>query len=305
MTFLQLRQRIAELMGVSSTDTTTDANATMQDKLKAWVNARYKVLAAKQSWNWLIKDFIIQTVVDITTGTVTATNNSTTITFTSGPTASVAGYFIRFDSVSKDWYEIATHSAASTSATLTVPFLGSTASGLSYTLRKTYYTLPSDAGKILDLRQVQTIIQLRYIPVRQLDRMISDRTRTGKPEWYTISGITSARLYKMELYPVPNEAINIQGRYYAVVADLSSDSDIPILPEAYHEILVWDVLSTYGYMFLDDTRISAAKAEYDTLYKDMKRNHVDTEDIATRLAYDIDLTQVNLILRQLNVPIVP
>jgi hypothetical protein len=58
-------------------------------------------------------------------------------------------------------------------------------------------------------------------------------------------------------------------------------------------------------MFMDDTRISAAKAEFNKLYADMKRNHVDAEDIATRLAYDIDLTQVNLILRQLNVPIVP
>lgn len=302
MTFLQIRQRVAELMGLSSVDTTPDDNATVEEKLKAWVNARYKVIAAKESWNWLIKDFILQTVADITTGTVEATNASTTITFSSGPTNSVTGYFIQF-SDTDDWYEISAHTAAATTATLSVPFLGTTSSTLTYILRKTYYALPSDTGKILNLRQTRTKEPLRYVPIRQLDRMVPDRTRTGKPEWYTISGVDSDRLYKLEFYPVPNEAMNINGRYYEVVSDMSADSDIPVLPEAYHDILVWDVLSTYGFTFLDDTRISSAKAEYNNLYKDMVDNHVDAENIPVRLAYDVDVTQANSTLRQQTLPI--
>lgn len=302
MTFLQIRQRIAELMGLSSIDTTPDDNATMETKFKEWVNARYKVLAAKESWNWLIKDFIIQTVTEITTGTVTATNGDDDITFSSGPTSSVANYFIQF-SDSSDWYQVSSHTASATAAVLTTPYLGTTSSTLTYTLRKVYYTLPSDTGKILNIRQSRSPNPLTYVPMRQLDRMIPNRTQRGNPQFYTISGIDSNRLYKMEVYPVPSTTMNLNGKYFKIITELSSDSDIPEIPEAYHEILVWDVLSTYGYTFLDDTRISSAKAEYNSLYKDMKKNHVDVEDIAVRLAYDVDLTRQDLILKQLNLPI--
>jgi hypothetical protein len=302
MTFLQIRQRIAELMGVSSVDTTPDANATMENKLKAWVNDRYKVLAGKESWNWLIGDIIIQTVEDITTGTVTATTASTTITFSSGPTDSVAGYFIQF-SDTDDWYEISAHTAAATTATLTTAFLGTTSSTLTYILRKVYYTLPSTTGKILNVRQMRTKSTLTYIPIRHLDLVVPDRTRVATPTNYTISGVTSDRLYKMEFYPVPNEAMNINVRHYKIITEMTADTDVPIIPEAYHGILVWDVLSTYGFTFLDDTRLSSAKAEFNNLFKDMKKNHVDVENIAVRNAFDVEPSQATSQLAQQNLPI--
>jgi hypothetical protein len=305
MTYLQIRQRIAELMGMSSIDRTPDDNATMEDKFKAWVNARYKALAAKESWNWLINDSIVQTVPDISTGTITATTDSTTITFTSGPTASVAGYFIQF-SDSGDWYEIATHTAGSTTAILDVPFVGITSSVLKYVLRKVYYLLPADTGKILNISQHRVWnTALRYVPARLLDQYLAYRQQTNRPRFYSIIGIDSNRQYKMELFPTPNVRMNLNVRRYQIITEMVSDSDIPIIPEAYHEILVWDVLSTYGFTFLDDTRISAAKAEYNTLYNDMKKNHVDVEDIAVRLAYDIDLSGVNNALGYYDLPVQP
>ncbi len=303
MTFLQIRQRIAELMGMSSIDRTPDDNATMEDKLKAWVNARYKVLAAKESWNWMVKDSIIQTVPDITTGTVTATTDSTTITFTSGPTTSVAGYFIQFSDTS-DWYEIDTHTAASPTAELTVPYLGTTSSTLTYILRKAYYLLPSDTGKILNVSQHRVWnTTLTYVPTRLLDRYSTIRQSSDRPRFYSIIGLNEDRQYKMEIFPTPNVRMNLNVRRYQVITEMTLDADVPVIPEAYHEILVWDVLSTYGFTFLDDTRISSAKAEYNTLYKDMKRNHVDTEDIAVRQPYDVDLT--NNQLNFLNLPVQP
>lgn len=287
MTFLEIRQRIAELMGLSSTDTTEDANATIEDKLKAWVNARYKVLAGRRSWNWLVKDSIIQTVADITTGTITATLGSATITFSSGPVNSVAGYFIQF-SDSQDWYEIDTHTAASTTAVLTVPYLGTTSATLTYVLRKLYYALPTDTGKILDVRQSRTWNStLKYVPARLLDNYLAYRNSTAtKPNWYSIIGIDSSRQYKMEIFPIPTAAMNLNVRRYKVVVDMVDDDEVPEIPEAFHEILVWDVLKTYGFTFLDDTRISSAKAEYNELFNDMVHNDVAAENIPVRLAYD-------------------
>jgi hypothetical protein len=291
MTFLETRQRIAELMGLNSADTTADPNATVEEKLKAWVNARYKAIAGSRSWNWLIGDTIIQTVSDITTGTVSVTNANTAITFSSGPAASVAGYFIQFEG-STDWYEISTHTAAATAAVLTVPFLGTTDGTATYILRKVYYALPSNTGKILDVRQSRVWnTKLRYIPARLLDQYFAYRNSTAtRPLFYSINGLDSSRNYRMELFPIPDTAMNLNVRTYKVVTALSADDDVPLIPEAFHDILVWDVLATYGYMFLDDTRVSAAKALSNELYRDMKANDVAAENIPVRLPYDVDLS---------------
>ncbi len=303
MTFLEIRQRIAEQLGLDSSDTTTDNNATMVNKLKEWVNARYRAIAASRSWNWLIKDAILQTTTEITTGTVTATLASTTITFSSAPAVSVAGWFIQFSS-SDDWYLISAHTAAQTGATLANAYILTTSSTLTYILRKAYYVLPTDTHKILSMKQTRSDIPLRYIAPRMLDQLVPDRMRTGEPEFYTISGVDSSRQYKVEFYPVPNVAMNINIRYYHVVAELSGDSDVPIIPEGLHDILVWDVLSNYGFSFMDDTRLSAALAERNRLYDLMVDNDVATENAAVRMPFDNHITGEDAILRRLDLPII-
>lgn len=308
MTFLEIRQRVAEILGVDSTDTTTDANATMVNKLKEWVNARYRYLAGRRSWNWRLQDTIIQTVEEITTGTVTATNASTTITFSSGPTPSVAKWFIQF-SDTDDWYEITSHTAAATTAVLANAYLGTTSSTLTYTLRKVYYSLPSTVGKILNAKQTRDDVSLRYISPRQIDYFVPDRTQVGEPQYYSITGLdqtiaaTADQKYRVEFYPVPNDTMNINFRHYAIPAELSADGDIPIFPAEFHEFLVWDVLGSYGFMFLDDTRISAAKAEAADIFKEMKANDVATENVAVRQPFDVDLGNVQSILNRTDLPI--
>lgn len=303
MTFLEIRQRIAEQLGISSADTTADANATIENKLKEWVNARYRALAGSRSWNWLIKDSIVQTVVDVTEGTVEATNGDATLTFTDGPVLSAAGWFIQF-SDSNDWYEISTHTAAATTAEMTTPYLGTTSSTLTYVLRKVYYALPTDTGKILNVSQHRVWnTTLKYLPSRILDQYEWLRDRSGRPRFYSIAGVDTSRQYKMELLPSPDVAMNLNVRRYCVVAELSADGDFPVIPEAFHDILVWDVLATYGFTFIDDTRISSAKAEYNNLYDSLVANDVATEDIPVRLPYDVELSGSN-ILGDYNLPIV-
>ena len=303
MTFLEIRQRIAEMLDLDVSDTFTDPNGTVESKLKEWVNTRYRVLAGKRSWNWLIKDSILQTVTEVTTGTVSIANASASITFSSGPALSATGWFIRFGS-DESWYEVSGHTAGQTAATLTTPYLGTTDAAATYVLRKVYYTLPSDCGKLLDMRQTESDAKVRYVPYRLLDRYVPDRTASGTPAFYTITGLTSARLYKVELYPVPDQAINLQLRYQHTVAEMSADADVPLIPEAFHDYLVWDVLSTYGYMFLDDTRMVQAKDVRKNIYEDMVANDVDAENVVSRAAFDVDLGERNW-LSQLNLPVEP
>lgn len=304
MTFLEIRQRIAELMGLSSIDDTADDNATLEDKFKEWVNTRYRVLCGKRPWNWLITDSFIQTVEQITTGTVNVSNGSASITFSSAPSISVTGWFIQFEDTD-NWYEISAHTASATSATLTTQFIGTTDTTATYVLRKVYYALPSNTGQVLDMRETVQDRKIEYVPLRHLDRYVSDRTMLGTPNFYTIVGLDSSRLFRVEFFPVPDDTLQIWVRYYKTATELSSDSDVPVIPEAFHDILVWDVLATYGYLFLDDTRMSQAKSIRDAIYKDMTANDVDAENITQRMPFDVDLTESDDWLRRLDLPIAP
>ncbi len=305
MTFLEIRQRIAELLGLDSSDNTPDNNATIQEKLKAWVNNRYQALCGKRSWNFLIKDSIVQTVADINTGTVNATQGSADLVFTDAILpASVEGYFIQLQD-SNDWYELIS-TADTTHATMNVPYLGTTNTISTFTLRKVYYFLPSDTHKILNVCQHRIWnTSLKYIPARILDQYLAYRQATNRPRYYSIAGINDAKEYKMEIFPTPNIGMNLNVRRYQVATPMVNDTDVPILPEAFHSILVWDVLQTYGYMFLDDTRISAAKAEFNDMYDLLKSNGVDAEGAPVRLAFDVDLSGFNNVLGQYNLPVQP
>jgi len=299
--FLEIRQRIAEEMGIASNDTTTDPNATVENKLKEWVNSRYRVLSGKKSWNWLIADSIIQTETEITTGTVSITQDSASITFSSGPTNSVTDWWIQFDDTD-DWYFISAHTAASTSATLTSVFLGPTNGTSGYTLRKVYYALPTTVHKILNIRQTRDDRTVDYITPRKFDRFVADRTRSGEPEFYTITGLDSNNQYRMEFYPVPDVRMNLTMRAYKIATEMSADSDTPLIPPQFHEFLVWDVLATYGYLFLDDDRIVRALGIANQLLKDMKANEVTTERISTRVPFDIEILDGNR-LDRLDLPV--
>ncbi len=304
MTNLQLKQRIASLMGMDYSDTQADNNGTFTVQLQAWLNERYKVLAGKRSWTWAITDEIIQTSTQITTGTVAFTNGSTTITFSSAPSVSVAGWWIQ-GSASKDWYIISAHTAAVTTATLTKAFGGTTALTDTYTLRKVYYPLPSTVGKILTVRQTRENLKLRYLPVRHFDTYAANRTQVADPLYYTVLGLDSSRLYRMEFYPVPVAVMNIAVRCYSIPSDMSADADVPLLPPQFHDYLVWDTVCTYGYMFLDDTRIDRAKRVRDELYADMVKNEMSGENIPQRQEYDVDLRGFGngTPLSRLNLPI--
>ena len=106
MTFLELRQRVAEMVGLDQTQTSQD------DIIKAWVNDSYQFIVGQKTWPWTVATDIIQTSPDITTGTVSVTNDSPAIVFSSAPSVSVANDFrIQFGDTD-DWYDISSHTAA-------------------------------------------------------------------------------------------------------------------------------------------------------------------------------------------------
>ncbi len=275
MDFSTLKTRVANETGLDPT-----ADDTI---LGAWVNSAYQQVNGIFNWPWLLKPGTIQTIADITTGTATVTAGATAVTLSVAPTQSVATqYMIQFPTVSDDWYIISAHTAATTSLTLANAFVGtSNLTAGRYIIRKVLYSLPSDLDRIVDLRQTITDQKLGAIDVRTFDRYLPDPTATGTPCYYALCGLDSNKYWQITLYPIPSAVVNIQIRYLMAPAALSSSGDVPFIPLKFHDILVFGALWLFGHAYIDDSRITSAKARFDEILKQMTENYSPVPDQMT------------------------
>ncbi len=305
MTFLELRQRIAEMLALDQTDTEIDTS------LQEWVNDSYRLISGIQRWPWLVTNDVIQTVPDITTGTVSITQDSAAIVFSSAPTVSVANdYRIQFDD-SDDWYDISSHTASSVNATLADPFLGTTDGTASYTLRKVYYTLPSNFDRMTTVRQARTDIKVEPIDFRLKDKILPDPTETGEPRFYEVIGqdpaasASSQPQYRLVFFPTPNVEMNVDMRFYKQITDLSADTDVPIFPPQWHSVIIFDVLDRYGYTFLDDDRKNEVRTVKNELLDQMIKNRNPIPDkLVSKMQWDKVVRIVNeSFLRRVQLPV--
>jgi len=276
MDFSDIIARVAEMLGLPDND------SNFSTKIKAWINESYKSISSMDLWPWLVKNDVVQTSVEIVAGTVDVTNASTAITFSSGPAVSVAtDWRIQF-SGDDNWYDITSHTAGATAAVLADNFLGTTDTVATYTLRKVYYSLPSDVDHIMSVRQSVNNIKLKAIDTRFFDMHFPDPTSVAGPKAYLIIGQDSSQNYRMVLHPTPSDEINVDIRYYQKVSDLSADADEPLIPSQFRPVLIFDVLSKYGYMFLDDTRINQAAGIRNSFLRDMKAAANPSPDNVTK-----------------------
>lgn len=95
-----------------------------------------------ETWPWALssRPLILELQPKITTGSVTLTLASEGVTFSSGPSVSVAGWYLKVDG-KEGVYRIASHTAASTSAELDAAWPLASVSGGTFTLFKLDYEL--------------------------------------------------------------------------------------------------------------------------------------------------------------------
>lgn len=271
MQYSDLKQRVANETGM---DLTTDGSI-----VGAWVNQAYQHISGIFNWPWLFQNTTIQTIADITTGTVSVTAGSTTITFSSAPVNSVANdYMIQF-ATTQDWYFITSHTGGATTAVINVPFVGtSNLVAGAYTLRKVFYSLPSAVDRVIDIRQSITKDKLMYIDPRSLDRIIPDVNISGTPLYYTMVGYDGSNNWRIGFLPTPNATVNLQVRYYIKITELVNDTDLPLLPPKWHNALVFGALAMYGMDFIDDTRVKDAGARYTAVIQEMLAHNSPVPD---------------------------
>lgn len=216
-------------------------------------------------WWWLRADdqgvLTLNPVVD--TGTVSVTNNSSSITFSSAPSASQAGRHFKVDDHA-DVFIISSHSAESTSATLESVYTGTTNTAASYRSMQIDYDLASD---VLYISEAMTAFQDNQNKIRGIDL-------TGLTEMWPRSTLSSGvprnfamitdQKVRFSHYggTSSTDLIKIDYEYMKLQTDLADDTNTPAVPREYRYILA-DWALSFLYAAKDDIKAgdSAALAQ--------------------------------------------
>jgi len=185
-------------------------------------------------WLWARKrpPGVFNTKAQITTGTVSATKGSTTITFSSGPTASVANYHIRINSLSPVM-RITTHTGGQTNATLETEWTEDDQTSVTYKLFCIEYSLASDFLRLVGQFNIPS--DPYKIDVVDLDAM-EDRypltmIAAGTPNMAAFIGPATIRLNKWT-----EDVLRVEYNYIYTPDDLATGGT-PVLLRHHRRIL--------------------------------------------------------------------
>lgn len=256
MNLLTMRTELSER--VRAYDETVSSDATI---LNRWINLAQDEVSSEADWDFLRAFDIIQTVIDVTAGTITISANATTATLSATNAISMKGRFLQVVT-SNDWYEITAHTAGTDSLTIDPAFVSSSElSSGTYTIRKLFYGVSSTIEKLEDIKQLISPQRFKSLSKRSFDMLLPLTDSTGTPWFYNLATPDSSGNLQFSLYPTPDTVMNLNVLGIIKMTDLSLDTDTSVVPKKYHNVIL-DKAAEMALRTLDDTR----SKEYQTAY---------------------------------------
>lgn len=180
-TFDDIVTAIREELKIGSGDTTSI------NRIKRNINLAYADVASRNNWEWLNGTINLQTRPYISSGTVSITENSRTITFSSAPAKSQEGAYITFNGENQI-HEIYSHTAGATTAYLRNEFTGSTSATATYKMFRRGMVLPSDVKDVTHIYHDYFSEDVEILNKRDFHRYIANNPyREGRPQYAYIS----------------------------------------------------------------------------------------------------------------------
>ena len=293
LTYSDLETRIANHLRLPT------SNTAEMTKIGAIANEVYRDIGLKYpNWWWLRKAGVVNTTADVTTGTLAATNGSTGITFSSAPTDSATGKVISVTENVLDsgaFYRIASHTAASVSATLDAAYTGTTVTTSAFVVYQDQYSLPTDLKYIREIRRYGVVPLLQKIGPEEMDRIKAYDTSVGKPAVWTVRDFATSgdptTAQRLIVHPYPDDTYRLELSYLQTLNTEVSSTTRFLIPDDYIQILIYGTLSrAYPIMLADTTR----GLYYAGLY-----NSVLDQLVATQRTYeDLPATQPRDVYRR-------
>ena len=259
-TFANWLVDLLDLAGEDPTDTAGDFYATAQRQL---VKSYHHVLNAHPfQFLRVYPPGAFRTVAPRTTGTVLATQGSTSITFSSAPAASVANYQIVI-SGDAAIYRISAHTAGAAAATLDIAFAGATIAAGTYTLFLQEYDLASTVRHLEALWDPETGWPIESREEKWIRERYPMPSAVWPPRYFA-----RVQDLKVMFEGYPSKAARLEYSYTQVPSD-PDDANVTILiPRNARAAVIHDALF-WLYLAMNDSRADAAGVYAAALREDL------------------------------------
>lgn len=216
---------------------------TSENRIKRDINMMYiNEVVPFKNWKWLRKRTWIEHKPYFSTGTATVTPDSTTVTLTNAPTTSKTGYFFATDSFDEIYY-ISSHTASSTTVTLSSPYTGTYSTTATFKIWKDWVTLPTNCRETFEVTHGFHGIPLEGVGLQEFRRIQQATPRSAsRPCYYTTDdfvdpstsgdGETESDRYRiLRIHPAQNtNSTTLLVDYIQDVTALDLDADEPLMP---------------------------------------------------------------------------
>lgn len=289
-----------------------DDTTTVRNDLYEKINTKYQQIGYKEFYSWSGVTRPFQLRAKYSTGTVTVTNASETVTGASTvwTQALHEGARIKLGSAPNPYKILRV--ASTTSLVIDAPFIGTTASGVSYTIFMDEYGMFPDMQQIRRFRIPSLSGTHTVYPVGP-DEIDGYRNSSpfygGLPKFYTIngyniySGVTWANFkintdfweddfddkpmnHNLIIWPAIFDTNRIaQIRYTMILPPMGSTTEQPLMPQPERSVLVYGVLLEHFLQGRDIATQREWRREYEDMEKAMAGN-IDTVDDELVLVVD-------------------
>lgn len=242
MTYLEAVNRYLDLVRQARVTTLVGATDTVVIAAKWLVNEAMSDLLYVHDWPWRRKTDVGQTIAPYSTGTVTATLGSATVTGSGTTwTSAMAGRKFRVDG-DLDFYTISAF-VSTTEITLADVYVNATASAKAYEIYQDTYALGSDVDRIVGLQTEDPDRDVIFAGDQELFELFPNPQAESAPDSAIVYQQNTSGNWQVQFYPIPSDIIQYQYQYYARLTELSGNTDdmttVNLIPLKLHQLVVW------------------------------------------------------------------
>lgn len=206
-----------------------------RDSVKRKLNLTYKEIGNNSNYDWphLTRYGEIRTVTNYTTGTVTITNGSRTVTGSSTVwTSAMEGRFFRPQS-GNHWYKII-RVVSATELTLYSAITESSASDRTYTIWQRFYYFPTEVRKVLEFGSWIRDGRILNKSNRDLRDLTVDISNTGEPEEFVMYGSCPFEsTYSTGTISISKDSTLLEGENTVWLANVEPGDEVEIGDDIY------------------------------------------------------------------------
>lgn len=287
---------------------TTAASTTNTNYARRYINQALHDLHIQQNWPWAERRDVILTHDEYTVGKLSIASTSRTTLEGNNTLWNTAVSGMGFNNIraggkvlvggETEVYTI-TSVASDTSATLVTRYVGGQTTATAYAVAHSGYTyfedeyaLASDFFRLVDTRMFSDEMDIPIISSMEFNRRYPRNSQRGKPKVATIIELgpsaSVALRPRVLFHPAPDAVYQIPYRYITgnlavatdgtAAANLSADTDEPIVPLRYRHVLVAYAAWQWYRDLKDDQRAQEAEAAYSDLVRRLANDSTPQRD---------------------------